>query len=189
MADTRDGRPHRWINSKQAGATAFVTTTCLDFVHTFRREEMRDLAARSIVRDARRYEALLHCYVVMPHHLHFLITCPEEKNISWLVQRMKTNLATLALPELTPEELSEFDQQRELNKRSFWKPSFRGTEISSTKAFYQKALYVHLNPVRAGYVDEPGNYRWSSRRFWDSGLYDLERGLDLGQVLSILTTE
>src|SRR5688572_16848997 len=111
MADTRDGRPHRWVNSKRDGATAFVTTTCLDFVHAFGREEMRDLAVRLLVRDARKYGAVLHAYVVMPHHLHFLTTCPEDKSIGWLVQRIKSNLAAEALSNLLPQEIAGFGQQ------------------------------------------------------------------------------
>src|SRR6188474_713355 len=124
MAAIRDGRPHRWVNSKTPGITAFITTTCLDFVHAFRRVEMRDLACRSILQDSRKYRAPLHAFVVMPHHFHALITCPEERTMSWLVQRLKSNLAELALPQLMDDELAEFQEQTGLNRRTFWKPGF-----------------------------------------------------------------
>lgn len=95
MGNTRDGRPHRWVNSPNSGITAFVTFTSLDFVRAFQREEMRELACLSLLRDAQRYEANIHAFVVMTHHVHLLVTCPEGKTISWLVQRFKSNLAKL----------------------------------------------------------------------------------------------
>jgi|GEM_PF-1177087 len=182
MGATKDGRPHRWVNSPHTGITAFVTFTCLDFVRAFDRDEMRELACLSLLRDAQRYGTSVHAFVVMTHHVHLLVTCPEGKTISWLAQRFKSNLAKLALPLLLPSEVPAFGAQLGLNGRTFWKASFRALEISTEKALMQKALYIHLNPVRAELVEAPEQYRWSSRRFWDAGVWS-NFGLDLGRVL------
>jgi REP element-mobilizing transposase RayT len=98
----------------------FVTATCLDFCHAFRRAEMRTRMARRLVSDHLHYGAELHAYVVMPHHVHFVTRVPAERDISWFVQRVKTNSAKELLPLLTPEELAGFDEQRGLDGRSFW---------------------------------------------------------------------
>ncbi|MCU0613147.1 MAG: hypothetical protein MUE60_15345, partial [Candidatus Eisenbacteria bacterium] len=50
---------------------------------------------------------------------------------------------------------------------------------------YLSALvrYIHLNPVRAGMVERPGDYRWSSHRFYvgDGAVPWLETGFVLRQ--------
>jgi len=183
MAATRDGRPHRWVNSQKEGATVFVTTTCLDFVPAFSRSEMRELAAVSILHDCQHYHATLHAFVVMTHHVHLLLACPQARSISWLMQRIKSNLAKLALPRLDHHEIQLLSRQTGLNQKSLWRPSFRGLEVSSPEAFYQKVRYTHLNPVRAKLVTEADNYRWSSRRFWNQDLWHPDLGLDLDRAL------
>jgi putative transposase len=161
----------------------FVTTTCLDFSRAFQREEMRELATLSIVRDVQRYRATLSAFVVMPHHIHLLATCPTDRTVSWLMQRLKSNLAKLALPRLIACEHGELAGQTGLNQRTFWKPGFRALPILSERAFSQKVRYIHLNPVRAELVQEAADYRWSSRRFWDAGMMSSVVGLDLARVL------
>jgi len=38
--------------------------------------------------------------------------------------------------------------------------------VFSESFFMQKVNYIHLNPVRAGLVEHPKDYRWSSARQW-----------------------
>lgn len=118
--------------------------------------------ARRLVSDHLHYGAELHAYVVMPHHVHFVTRVPAERDISWFVQRVKTNSAKELLPLLTPEELAGFDEQRELDGRSFWMRSFRGIQVMSEAMFHQKVWYTHQNPVRAGYSEAAEGYPWSS---------------------------
>ncbi len=183
VAATRDGRPHRWVNPRDDESTVFITTTSLDFVTAFARPEMRELASLSLLRDCQRYDAKLHAFVVMPHHLHLLATAPSSRNMSWLVQRMKSNLAKLTISKLSTGELGKLSALTGLNRRSLWQPSFRGLPISTTDTFYQKVRYIHINPIRDELCQEPGEYRWSSRRFWDQELWIPESGLDLVQAL------
>ncbi len=183
MSETRHGRPHRWTNSAAHGATHFVTTTCLDFVPCFQRPEMRELASVCLLRDCQMYRLQLHAFVVMTHHLHIVLTLPEDRAIPWAMQRLKSNLAKLALPRLSESDLARLGLQAGLNRRTFWQPSFRGLEVVGADMFDQKVRYTHLNPVRAGLVEEDLEYRWSSRRFWEMELWSPELGLDLDRVL------
>lgn len=89
---------------------------------------------------------------------------------------------------LIAPERRDFDQQRGLNRRQFWKYSYRSIEIAGDKMFWQKMEYVHLNPVRAGYVERAEDYRWSSARFLASGDWSEETGLDCDKVLTSLGT-
>ncbi|MGV3614375.1 MAG: transposase [Fimbriimonas sp.] len=159
-------RYRHWENRGDGGDTVFVTTTCLDFCHAFRREEMRTRMARRLLDDHVHYGAVLHAYAVMPHHVHFATTLPAERDVSWLVQRIKTNSAKEMLPLLTAEEMAGFDQQRGLGGRSFWMRSFRGLRVMSDETLHQKIWYTHQNPVRAGYVEAADAYPWSSAAVW-----------------------
>jgi hypothetical protein len=48
--------------------------------------------------------------------------------------------------------------------------------------------YVHLNPVRAGYVESPEDYRWSSARFLLAGSGSPNAGLPYSNVMESLGT-
>ncbi|MBI1756429.1 MAG: hypothetical protein HYR64_04895 [Fimbriimonas ginsengisoli] len=56
------------------------------------------------------------------------------------------------------------------------------------RSHVQKLDYIHGNSVRAGLVARPEDYRWSSARLYEQGLYDEDRGL-AEQVLALMETE
>lgn len=43
--------------------------------------------------------------------------------------------------------------------------------------FHRTIANVHWNPVKAGLVRAPAEYRWSSAKMWEDGLWDEEAGL------------
>ena len=87
---------------------------------------------------------------------------------------------------LTEDELAEFDQQRGLNGNTFWQYSFRSIVIESEEMFWEKMHYTHMNPVEAGYVDAPEEYRWSSARLVRAGAMSRESGLPYQAVIDSL---
>ena len=44
----------------------------------------------------------------------------------------------------------------------------------SENILMEKVNYIHLNPVREGFVKFPADYRWSSARFWQGNPSDDE---------------
>jgi REP element-mobilizing transposase RayT len=52
------------------------------------------------------------------------------------------------------------------HRYSLWQKQKNVFSIYSEAIFMQKANYIHLNPVRAGVVEQPTDYRWSSARIW-----------------------
>jgi hypothetical protein len=56
--------------------------------------------------------------------------------------------------------------------------------ISTENAFIEKANYIHMNPVRAGLVERPEDYLWSSYRLWKGRPLENEPlMLDLDQII------
>jgi REP element-mobilizing transposase RayT len=176
------GRKH-YKNSEVPGQTVFVTTTVLDFVHAFARSEPKDQMVVCIARACRQMDTLLHGYVVMPHHVHLLITLGKEFNVRRFMQRFKPVSGAKVARLLTKEELSGFAAQSGLNRNTFWQRSFRSYVADNDRLFNQKLDYIHENPVSAGYVVRPVDYRWSSASLIEAGHYDVRTGLDIDAVL------
>lgn len=60
----------------------------------------------------------------------------------------------------------EHQVQERNYKYSLWQTEKNVFPIFSEKLFRQKLNYTHQNPVRAGLVERPTDYRWSSARIW-----------------------
>jgi putative transposase len=157
----------------------FITPTVLDFVQAFAREEPRSAMVDALRKECRRTRSRLYAYVVMPHHIHMLLRLPEQMTQRKFMERFKPASSALVKPLLTEEEIAAFSDQIGLNRNTFWQRSFRGLVVETPKVFSQKVAYIHSNPVRAGYVERPEEYMWSSAPDWASGLYDDYQGLNL----------
>ena len=55
-------RQRHWVNRGEGGECVFLTTTVLDFVHAFEREEVRTVLAKAILRECRRSQVVLHVF-------------------------------------------------------------------------------------------------------------------------------
>ena len=77
--------------------------------------------------------------------------------------------------------VAQFQKSGEETKRAekkVWQDSFWEQFIYSDKFMRQKLNYIHMNPVRAGFVDEPGKYPYSSYRnyeFDDNMLIEIDK--------------
>ena len=54
-----------------------------------------------------------------------------------------------------------------VNKRrgtegELWQPRFFDRALRTVREYNEKVEYIHLNPVRAGWVNRPEDWRWSS---------------------------
>ncbi len=179
-------RYRHWQNEAVGGDVSFVTTTALDFARVFQRAEPAAQMTRVLLRECQVLGAPLHAYVVMPHHVHFLVHLPESAQISGLVQRVKSCSAREVRPMLLPSELEEFREQTGLNRRTFWQRSFRSVVVGSESVFWQKVQYIHQNPVRAELSDRSVGYPFSSASAFAAGAWSEESGIDLDWVLRSL---
>ncbi|GAC1682714.1 MAG: hypothetical protein NVS9B5_17810 [Terriglobales bacterium] len=90
---------------------------------------------------------LVYGYVVMPEHVHLLVSEPERNNLSRALQSLKQSVArTLALRAEDP----------------FWQARYYDFNVWSEKKFTDKLRYIHRNPVHRGLVPLAEDWRWSS---------------------------
>jgi len=92
----------------------------------------------------------LHAYVVMPNHVHMLIT-PFDA-----LERI-----THSLKRFTARKANEL---LGLTGRPFWQEESYDRLVRDTDGFERVVHYIENNPVRAGLVREPQEFLWSSAK-------------------------
>jgi putative transposase len=119
-----------------------------------RQEVFRDAA------DCERFLALLgelapahrvavHAYVLMPNHVHLLLTPAEAPALSRLMQALGRRYVI-------------WFNRRHARTGTLWEGRFRASVVESERYLFACSRYIEMNPVRAGLVGDPAEYRWSS---------------------------
>jgi putative transposase len=101
---------------------------------------------------AQRHHCAIHAYALMTNHVHFLVTPQRGESISRLVQYVGRHYVT-------------YVNRAYRKSGTLWEGRHKGCLISSDDYLLACMRYIELNPVRAGMVSCPGDYRWSSYRF------------------------
>lgn len=101
--------------------------------------------------SAERYDVSVHAFVCMTNHVHILLTPWSDGSASRLIQRLGGSYAA---------------RINSLYRRtgSLWEGRFRSSLVDSESYVLACYRYIELNPVRAGMVEHPSEYRWSSYR-------------------------
>jgi REP element-mobilizing transposase RayT len=171
-------RQRHWRNYGTGGDACFISTSALDFNLVFRRYAVRDELTACLAYACAKRACLLNAFVVMPSHVHLLVTLAPECRVVDLAGLFKTVSAKRLMPLLESGEADGFREQKGLNRRSFWQRSFRSVAVYGVDAFQTKVRYIHSNPVEAGLCSDRSGYRWSSanddvQRFLGSdGVFD-----------------
>jgi putative transposase len=112
-----------------------------------RQPEIANLIVDAIrLRDRDAYK--LHCYVVMPNHVHLLVT--PNVPVSKLMQSLKRFTAR------------EANRMLGLTGHPFWQDESYDRLVRDEAEFKRIASYIARNPVRAGIVETPEEFHWSS---------------------------
>jgi len=127
--------------------TFFITTVTWRRLPIFRVEARARLLIEVIVgyRDQGKY--LLHEFVVMPDHIHLLLTPVDGISLERAVQFIKGGYSY---------------RLRKVEKIQVWQESFTNHRIRKAEDFERHREYVRTNPVRARLVRDAAAYPLSS---------------------------
>ncbi len=123
----------------------------------------------------------IHAYVVMPTHLHAIVTALRD-DLSAIIRDFKKFTAR-AIYETAEDEgnglLTWLFRKAAEGERSsrfrVWQDEFHPQMIGFAEMFTQKADYIHQNPVRKGLVADAEKYYYSSASAYaDAGNGPLE---------------
>ncbi len=127
--------------------TFFITTVAWQRASIFHKEARARLLIDVLLdyRDHGKY--LLHEFVIMPDHLHLLLTPVPEISLERVAQFIKGGYSY---------------RLRKVERIQVWQESFTNHRIRDAEDYERHCSYVRLNPVRAGLVRDAAAYPFSS---------------------------
>jgi putative transposase len=132
----------------------FITFSCFRRMPLLDSVPAREAFERELERVRRWYGAYITAYVVMPEHIHLLISEPERNTLSVVIQMLKhISSRKLKLP----------------GSACFWQAHYYDFPVWSERKRMEKLRYIHRNPVKRGLVARPEDWRWNSFLQWSTG--------------------
>jgi REP element-mobilizing transposase RayT len=147
----------------------FMTCTVVGWLSVFTRPEAVEIVLDSLRFLQRERELKLFGYVIMENHLHMVASAPELSKVikdfksftaRQLIDLLEARSAETILRQLRTQKLPH---KRE-STYQFWQEGSHTQQIQNEEMMRQKLDYIHYNPVKRGYVDEPEHWRYSSAR-------------------------
>lgn len=151
----------------------FLTFTVVDWIDIFTKRSYRDIVMNSFEFCIHNKGLNVYGYVIMSNHLHCILKASGNIPLYDIVRDFKKFTSRniidtiIAEPESRREWLlHKFQWNAAIRRRNsihqLWSHHNHAEEIFTYDFFNQKLNYIHLNPVRAGYVDFPEDYIYSS---------------------------
>jgi len=137
--------PSRLQRYQEDGDLHFITFSCYQRQPFLADPDARHTFERALERVRQWYGLLVWGYVVMPEHVHLLVSEPERGRLATALQMLK-QIVSHELGDGTP----------------FWHVRYYDFNVWSDKKRIEKLRYIHRNPVRRGLVTKPEDWAWSS---------------------------
>lgn len=148
----------------------YLTSVTNQRLPVFQKAELKDIVCKAIDEARKSCKFLLFAYVIMADPFHALVDSSSKpsKILQYIngitskrvIDYLKANGFKSSLRKL---------QHAEWGRKyvhSLWDHHPNAKLITHEDVFLQKVNYIHQNPVRAGLVGDPLEYRWSSVRCW-----------------------
>lgn len=99
--------------------------------------------------QAKKFDCLIHAYVLMTNHVHLLITPQKENSASLLMKHLG-------------QRYVQYINKEYKRSGTLWEGRFKSCLAQSENYVLACYRYIEMNPVRANMVDHPEKYPWSS---------------------------
>jgi putative transposase len=136
----------------QAGAY-FVTTHAWQRREIFRQENVANIVVQHLVNCRDRGFYKLHEFVLMPDHLHILLTPGETTSLEKAVQMIKGGSSRII-------------SQTVHFRWPIWQPGFHDRWIRDGREYVGCQNYIRANPVRLGWSMVPGSFGGARPAVW-----------------------
>lgn len=137
----------------------FVTTSVSSFVPIFMYPVLARFIQKQLIESVNHYDGMLHAYVIMPTHIHFIIEFDTGKVLSKFMRSFKTISSKRLKSLMNRKQQLQFET---INGFRFWHRDYDDFTIISEKQYRIKTDYVIYNPVKAGIVNNAEEYEYSS---------------------------
>jgi REP-associated tyrosine transposase len=159
------------------GHLHFITFTCYRRLSLLRSVRARNVFVDILGQVRDRYGFSLVGYVVMPEHIHLLISEPVKGTPSTVIQVLKQRVSRrLRRKKRAPAgQLKLRFEGGENSMPRFWQRRFYDFNVWSLKKRVEKLQYMHMNPMKRGLVAHPKDWPWSSFSFYSNLKHGLIR--------------
>ena len=140
------------VRYQETGDLYFITFSCFQRRPYLVSNESKDLVVDALERMRQWYGIFVYGYVVMPEHVHLLVSEPENEILARAIQAIKLSVSVRR------------------SERPFWQARYYDFNVFSEKKRVEKLRYIHRNPVTRGLVTRPEGWAWSSFRHYASGV-------------------
>ena len=140
------------VRYQQAGDFHFLTFSCYHRLLYLNTVEARNLFENALEEMRRRYNFVLAAYVVMPEHVHLLLSEPRRGLLATSIQALKLSVSRRSV------------------QRPFWQARYYDFNVQSEEKHTEKLRYIHRNPVKRGLAATPEDWPWSSFRHYATGI-------------------
>jgi putative transposase len=137
-----------------------------------RRQFLAPERTRTIVVDVLQtcletHQAFCHGFVVMPNHVHAILSVAPEATIASFLQAWKKT-SSYRIKRFYAQELTKYHDLCP-DDCPIWQAKFYDFNLESDEKFLEKLAYMHNNPVVAGLALTLLDWAWSSARFYERG--------------------
>jgi len=128
------------------GQSHFVTSTCYHRHSLFTSDASRRVFESALERVRRSFRLRVYGYVVMPDHIHLLVSEPERGTLADAVKSLKQGVARRLIGDAD----------------HFWQKRYYDFNVRNRAQFIEKLHYIHWNPVKKELCELPEDWPWSS---------------------------
>jgi len=156
-------------------AVYFLTFTVTDWIDVFTRICYKTIIIESLEYCKKNKGLKLYAWCLMTNHIHLICSVEAPLQMSDFIRDFKQFTAKRILEKIENSQesrkewmLYRFEYAGKYDKRitkyRFWQDKNHPIELSSNEFIKQRLNYIHLNPVRAGFVANAEDYMYSSAR-------------------------
>ena len=151
----------------------YFTATNLEWKKLLRPDKYKDIIIDSLRFLVNDHRIKLYGFVIMINHVHLIWQMqasidPEAVQRDFL--KYTAGKIKADLRKHHPAVLPHFLVDAKDRKYQFWERNALSVELRTHEIFLQKLEYIHWNPVRAGLCSLPEEYKYSSARFYETGI-------------------
>jgi len=139
--------PHGLKRFQQSGQSHCVTFTCYHRRRGFDTPAVYDLFVHVLEQMRRRFDLCVYRHVVMPEHVHLLLSEPQHGLLADALHYLKLSFAKRLVAQVSAPILgANLGHPQSV----FWQKRYYDRNVRDEREFVEKLHYIHRNPVKAG---------------------------------------
>jgi putative transposase len=151
----------------------FVTLTVVEWADVFTRRDYCEKVCESISYCQQKKELTLYAWCIMTNHLHLICSAPKLPDVMRDLKKYTSRCIVEAIQNNVRESRKNWllwmfksaaEKSNRHNEYQFWQLGGHYVELSTNEIIEQRLGYLHQNPVKAGFVEEPEQWYYSSAR-------------------------